>query len=101
MLFLQGKDQLFIPQVLRADTFIKGIVAAEPAEPRLCDCIQPPPIVDDVSPYSAIENISVQKLTLEYKTGMERLVKRKTPPMKASGLCRDKPPILLSIRRPG
>ncbi|KAF5206364.1 Redox-regulatory protein [Thalictrum thalictroides] len=79
----------------------KGIVAAEPAEPRLCGCIQPPPIADDVSPYSAIENISVQKLTPEYKIGMERLVKTKTPPMKASGLWRDKPVILLCIRRPG
>ncbi|PIA63306.1 hypothetical protein AQUCO_00200969v1 [Aquilegia coerulea] len=79
----------------------KGIVAAEPAEPRLCGCIQPPPIIDDVSPYTNIENISVQKLTPEYKIGMERLVKTKTPPMKASGLWRDKPAILLCIRRPG
>ncbi|KAF5178951.1 hypothetical protein FRX31_031462, partial [Thalictrum thalictroides] len=57
-------------------------------------------LVDDVSPYSAIENISVQKLTPEYKIRMERLVKTKTPPMKASGLWRDKPAILLCIRRP-
>ncbi|KAF5194033.1 hypothetical protein FRX31_016380 [Thalictrum thalictroides] len=80
--------ELFISDMKIKDGHIyKGIVAVEPAEPRLCGCIQPPPIVDDVSPYSVIENISVQKLTLEYKIGMERLVKTKTPPMKASGLC--------------
>ncbi|KAK6931396.1 Peroxiredoxin-like 2A/B/C [Dillenia turbinata] len=79
----------------------KGIVAAEPAEARLCGCVQPPPIVEDVAPYSVIENISVQKLTPEYKLGMERLVKTKTPPMKASELWRDKPAVLLCIRRPG
>ncbi|KAK1279416.1 hypothetical protein QJS04_geneDACA002779 [Acorus gramineus] len=43
--------------------------------------IQPPPVVDNVSPYSSIENIAVQKLTPEYKIGMERLVKSKAPPM--------------------
>ncbi|KAF8389873.1 hypothetical protein HHK36_024390 [Tetracentron sinense] len=79
----------------------KGIVASEPAEPRACGCVQPAPIVDDVAPYSSIENISVQKLSPEYKIGMERLVKTKTPPMKASELWRDKPAILLCIRRPG
>ncbi|XVE91694.1 hypothetical protein REPUB_Repub01dG0032700 [Reevesia pubescens] len=79
----------------------KGIVAAAPAEPRACGCVQPPPIVDSVAPNSAIENISVQKLTPAYKIGMERLVKSKTPPMKASELWRDKPAVLLCIRRPG
>ena len=79
----------------------KGIVAAGPAEPRACGCIQPPPVVDSVAPHSAIENISVQKLTPAYKIGMERLVKSKTPPMKASELWRDKPAVLLCIRRPG
>ncbi|KAM7487547.1 hypothetical protein LguiB_025031 [Lonicera macranthoides] len=79
----------------------KGVVAAVPAEPRACGCIQPPPIVDSVAPYSAIESISVQKLTPEYKIGLERLVKIKTPPMRASELWRDKPAILLCIRRPG
>ncbi|KAK9107106.1 hypothetical protein Syun_023117 [Stephania yunnanensis] len=79
----------------------KGIVAAQPAESRVCGCVQPPPIVDSVAPYSAIESISVQKLTPEYKVGMERLVKTKTPPMKASELWRDKPAVLLCIRRPG
>ncbi|GLU04866.1 hypothetical protein SLE2022_219950 [Rubroshorea leprosula] len=79
----------------------KGIVASAPAEPRACGCVQPPPVVDNVAPYSVIETISVQKLAPEYKIGMERLVKSKTPPMKASELWRDKPAILLCIRRPG
>lgn len=79
----------------------KGIVAAEPAEPRLCGCVQPPPIVDDVAPYSSIENISVQKLTPEYKVGMERLVTTKSPPMKASDLWHNKPAVILCVRRPG
>ncbi|KAK9276743.1 hypothetical protein L1049_006279 [Liquidambar formosana] len=79
----------------------KGIVAAVPAEPRGCGCVQAPSIVDKVASYSTIENISIQKLTPEYKIGMERLVKTKTPPMKASELWRDKPAVLLCIRRPG
>ncbi|KAM4121355.1 hypothetical protein ACJW30_03G201600 [Castanea mollissima] len=79
----------------------KGIVGAEPAEPRVCGCVKPPPIVDTVAPYSAIESISIQKLTPEYKLGTELLVKTKTPPMKASELWRDKPAVLLCIRRPG
>ncbi|KAK1268058.1 hypothetical protein QJS04_geneDACA006674 [Acorus gramineus] len=79
----------------------KGIVASEPAEARLCGCIQPPPVVDNVSPYSSIENITVQKLTPEYKIGMERLVKSKAPPMKALELWKDKPAVLLCVRRPG
>ncbi|KAJ4824845.1 hypothetical protein Tsubulata_048756 [Turnera subulata] len=79
----------------------KGIVAAGPAEPRACGCVQPPPVVDQVAPYSAVGNISLQKLTPEYKIGMERLVKTKAPPMKASELWRDKPAVILCIRRPG
>ncbi|CAK9186242.1 unnamed protein product [Ilex paraguariensis] len=79
----------------------KGIVAALPAEPRACGCVQPPPVVESVAPYSIIENISVQKLTPEYKIGMERLVKTKTPPMKALEIWRDKPAVVLCIRRPG
>ncbi|CAB4285912.1 unnamed protein product [Prunus armeniaca] len=73
----------------------------EPAEPRACGCVQPPPVVEKVAPYSTIENISIQKLTPEYKMGMEHLVKTKTPPMKASELWRNKPAVLLCIRRPG
>ncbi|KAK7309924.1 hypothetical protein RJT34_07055 [Clitoria ternatea] len=79
----------------------KGIVGAGPAEPRACGCVNPPPISDQVAPYSAIENISVQKLTPEYKIGMEPLVKTKAPPLKASELWSDKPALFLCLRRPG
>ncbi|KAH9772192.1 hypothetical protein KPL71_012948 [Citrus sinensis] len=79
----------------------KGIVAAGPAVPRVCGCVQAPPVNEKVAPYSAIENISIQKLTPEYKIGMERLVKTKTPPMKALELWRESPAVLLCIRRPG
>lgn len=79
----------------------KGIVASEPAEPRACGCVQPPPVSDQVAPYAAIENISVQKITPEYKIGMEPLMKMKTPPMKAAELWRDKPAVFLCLRRPG
>ncbi|XP_057442457.1 uncharacterized protein LOC130734147 isoform X2 [Lotus japonicus] len=79
----------------------KGIVAAEPAEARACGCVQPPPVSDQIAPYAAIENISVQKLTPEYKIGIDPLVKMKTPPMKASELWRDKPAVFLCLRRPG
>ncbi|KAL5828559.1 hypothetical protein ACOSQ3_018027 [Xanthoceras sorbifolium] len=79
----------------------KGIVAAGPPEPRVCGCVKPPPVTENVAPYSAIENISIQKLSPEYKIGIERLVKSKTPPMKASELWREKPAVILCIRRPG
>ncbi|XP_073136010.1 uncharacterized protein [Henckelia pumila] len=79
----------------------KGVVAAMPAESRGCGCIQPPPVVENVASYATIENISVQKLTPEYKIGMEHLIKSKTPPMKASELWRDRPAILVCVRRPG
>lgn len=79
----------------------KGIVSAGPAESRACGCVKPPAVVDQVAPYSTIENISVQKLTPEYKIGTERLVKSRAPPMKSSELWRDKPAVLLCIRRPG
>ncbi|KAL3501562.1 hypothetical protein ACH5RR_036011 [Cinchona calisaya] len=79
----------------------KGIVASLPSEPRLCGCIQPPPVVDTIAPLSAIETISIQKLTPEYKVGMECLLKTKTPSIKASELWRDKTALLLCLRRPG
>ncbi|XP_076914331.1 uncharacterized protein LOC143573296 [Bidens hawaiensis] len=79
----------------------KGVVAALPDEPLACGCIQPPPVVNDVATYSSIENISVQKLTPEYKIGMERLVKSKAPSMRAADLWRERPTLLLCIRRPG
>ncbi|XP_012847675.1 PREDICTED: uncharacterized protein LOC105967614 [Erythranthe guttata] len=79
----------------------KGIVASMPAESRACGCVQPPPVAENVAPYSAIENISVQKLAPEYKIGIERLVKNKAPPVKASELWREKPAVFVCIRRPG
>lgn len=79
----------------------KGIVASEPAEPRACGCVNPPPVSDQVAAYGAVENISVQKLTPEYKIGTEPLVKTKAPPLKASELWRDKPAVFLCLRRPG
>ncbi|WCJ35756.1 hypothetical protein M5689_016992 [Euphorbia peplus] len=79
----------------------KGIVASGPAEPRACGCVQAPQVVEEVAPYPYIENISIEKLTPEYKIGMERLVTTRAPPMKASALWRDKPVVLLCIRRPG
>ncbi|KAJ8774513.1 hypothetical protein K2173_016959 [Erythroxylum novogranatense] len=79
----------------------KGIVSAGPPEPRVCGCIKPPPVVDVVAPYSSIEGILIQKLTPEYKIGTQRLVKTKTPPLKASALWQDKPAVFLCIRRPG
>lgn len=79
----------------------RGIVAAGPAEPRACGCVNAPPVTNQIAPYSAIENISVQKLAPEHKIAMERLVKIRTPPMKASELWQDKPAIFLCMRRPG
>ena len=79
----------------------KGIVASGPAVSRACGCVQAPVVAEQVAPYAAIENISVQRLSPEYKIGMEPLVKAKTPPMKASELWRDKPAVILCLRRPG
>ncbi|PKA55833.1 Thioredoxin-like protein AAED1, chloroplastic [Apostasia shenzhenica] len=79
----------------------KGIVAAKSTEPRLCGCIKPPPIVDDVVPFSVLGNIPVQKLTPEYKVGVEHFLAAKAPAMKASELWVEKPTVLLCIRRPG
>lgn len=79
----------------------KGIVASKPAEPRLCGCIRPPQVVDDVAPHSSIANVPVQKLAPEYKASVPRLLQSKAPPMKASDLWSEKAAILLCIRRPG
>lgn len=94
-------DQSLTDLKIKEGHVFKGIVASEPAEPRACGCLQAPSVSDQVAPYAAIENISVQKLTPEYKIGMEPLVKMKTPPMKASELWRDKPAVFLCLRRPG
>ncbi|KAJ0960721.1 hypothetical protein J5N97_001370 [Dioscorea zingiberensis] len=77
-------EQSVLDYKIKEGYVFKGVVAAEPVETWLCGCIQPPPIVDDVAPYASIENISVQKITPEYKVGMERLLTVKAPPMKAS-----------------
>ncbi|XP_020579941.1 uncharacterized protein LOC110024362 [Phalaenopsis equestris] len=79
----------------------KGIVASKPVEPRLFGCMQPPHIVEDVASHSTLGNIAVQKLTPEYKVGVQRLLETKAPPMKASDLWSEKATILLCIRRPG
>lgn len=94
-------EQSLVDLKIKDGYMFKGIVGAEPAEPRVCCCVKPPPIVDTVASYSAIESISIQKLTPENKLGMELLVKTKTPPMKASELWRDKPVVLLCIQCPG
>ncbi|XP_043699101.1 peroxiredoxin-like 2A isoform X2 [Telopea speciosissima] len=88
------------PNITEGHNF-RGIVAAKPAEPRFCGFIQPPPVVDDVAPYSAIKNISVQKLNEDCKIGKEQLMKTKAPQMKALELWLDKPVVLVCIRRPG
>ncbi|KAL6187855.1 hypothetical protein ACLB2K_039250 [Fragaria x ananassa] len=94
-------EQSLVSFKIKDGYVFKGIVAMEPAEPRACGCVQPPAVTDKIAPYSALESISVQKLTPEYKIGMEHLVKTKTPPMKAAELWRNKPAVLLCIRRPG
>lgn len=94
-------EQSFADLKIKDGYIFKGIVAAEPAEPRACGCVQAPPVTEQVAPYAAIENISVQKLAPEYKIGTEPLVKTNTPPMKASELWRDKPAVILCLRRPG
>lgn len=94
-------EQSMIDLKIKDGYVYKGIVACEPAEPRACGCVKPPPVCDQVAAYSDVENISVQKLTPEYKFGMEPLVKTKTPPFKASELWRNKPAVFLCLRRPG
>ncbi|KAJ6817756.1 uncharacterized protein M6B38_409005 [Iris pallida] len=80
----------------------KGIVAAEPDGRRWLSCCGEPPItVDDVASYSSIEKISIRKITTEYMAGMDFSMEMKAQPMKASNLWRDKPVILLCLRRPG
>ncbi|GAU21708.1 hypothetical protein TSUD_242790 [Trifolium subterraneum] len=98
-----GNDEqsILIDLKIRDGYVFKGIVASEPSEPRACGCVKPPQVSDQVASYGSIENISVQKLTPEYKIGMEPLVKIKTPPFKASELWRDKPTVFFCLRRPG
>ncbi|WJX57943.1 hypothetical protein P8452_43450 [Trifolium repens] len=95
------EQSILIDLKIRDGYVFKGIVASESAEPRACGCVKPPQVSDQVASYCSIENISVQKLTPEYKIGMEPLVKIKTPPFKASELWRDKPAVFFCLRRPG
>ncbi|KAB5538302.1 hypothetical protein DKX38_015835 [Salix brachista] len=64
-------EQLLADFSIKDGYIFKGIAAAGPSEPRACGCVQPPPVVDSVAPYSSIENILAQKLIPEYKIGME------------------------------
>ncbi|KAK1281451.1 hypothetical protein QJS04_geneDACA002780 [Acorus gramineus] len=88
-----GEGGFICPGKEYADLYPK----AEKTFTLVSRAFHPPPVVDNVSPYSSIENIAVQKLTPEYKIGMERLVKSKAPPMKASELWKDKPALLLRL----
>ncbi|XP_058112444.1 uncharacterized protein LOC131255671 isoform X2 [Magnolia sinica] len=97
----QSIEQSIADLKIKEGHVFKGIVASEPAESRLCGCVQPPPVVENVAPYSSIESISVQKLAPEYKVGMDSMLKLKTPPMKASELWLEKPVLLMCVRRPG
>ncbi|CAL1371799.1 unnamed protein product [Linum trigynum] len=101
MTYEKSTEQSLADFKIKDGYVFKGVIAAGPADPRACGCIAAPPVVDQVAPYSTIENITVQKLAPEYKIGMERLLKTKAPPMKASELWRDKPAVILCIRRPG
>lgn len=79
----------------------KGVVSKAVAEQRPGEPVKPPHLAEDVAPYSMIENITVQKLVPEYKISMEPLVTLKPTTIKASELWRDRPVVLLCLRRPG
>ncbi|MCO5603721.1 hypothetical protein L7F22_057872 [Adiantum nelumboides] len=86
-------------------TGFKGVVAAAPTPPRLCGLVPPPPIPDDVAPLSVLDKINVQRLTPEYRPGVELWDSpnelKAPPPMKASDIWLSKPTIIFCIRRPG
>lgn len=87
-----------------AAPIFKGIVAAVPPEPRLCGFVGPPSIAEDVAPLSVLDKISVQKITPEYRPGVDIWGQgelRLPPPMKASDIWISKPTIVFCIRRPG
>ncbi|KAG0452040.1 hypothetical protein HPP92_026164 [Vanilla planifolia] len=79
----------------------KGIVAGKTTGHHLCSCFDPSPILDDVAPYPSLANISIRKLTTEYKACVECQLATKAPLLKASELWNEKPTVLLCIRRPG
>eukprot|EP01018_Ginkgo_biloba_P009123 Gb_37174 [translate_table: standard] len=85
------------------DGVMKGIVVAVLPEPRLCELVKPPVVVEDVAPFSMIQSISLQKLTPKYKVGMDPWALgelKAMPPMRASELWTTKPAVVLCIRRP-
>lgn len=87
-----------------APAAFKGVVAAAPAPPRLCGLVPPPPVPEDVAPLSVLDKICVQRLTPEYRPGVELwgLGELKVPPpMKASDIWLSKPTVIFCIRRPG
>ncbi|KAK1297775.1 hypothetical protein QJS10_CPB15g01092 [Acorus calamus] len=79
----------------------KGVIASEPVPPILCGCVKPPPIGEDVASYSSIENVVVEGLTAEYRIGAGMDLRVSAEAMKASDLWKDKPAVLLCVRRPG
>ncbi|KAH7280495.1 hypothetical protein KP509_37G070500 [Ceratopteris richardii] len=99
----EGGESLLLAQVGSGGSF-KGVVAALPAPPRFCGLIAPPPIPDDVVPLSVLDKIFVQKLTPEYRPGMDPWSLgwlKIPPPMKICDIWSSKPTVVLCIRRPG
>lgn len=87
-----------------APAAFKGVVAAAPPEPRLCGFVPSPPVADDVASLSVLEKISVQKITPEYRPGIDLWGQgeiRTPPPMKATDIWSTKPALVFCIRRPG
>lgn len=96
-------EQSMADLAINEDYIFKGIIAAESSEQRGFGCLQPPlvGVANGVAPYSSIKNVSVQKLTPEYISGMDRFLKLRPKSIKASELWHNKPAILVCIRRPG
>ncbi|KAJ7554293.1 hypothetical protein O6H91_06G134000 [Diphasiastrum complanatum] len=82
----------------------KGIVAADPSSPRFCGLIQPPGVTNDVTPLEVLEKIFIQRITPEYKNGVDPWALgdlKIPPPSKAADLWTRGPAILFCLRRPG
>ncbi|KAJ7545023.1 hypothetical protein O6H91_09G103500 [Diphasiastrum complanatum] len=82
----------------------KGIVAAAPATPRLYGFLKPFKIVDNVTPLSVLEKIVIQKLTPEYREGLNPWASsdiKVPPPTTAGELWATRPTLIFCIRRPG
>lgn len=85
-------------------TSFKGIVAAVPPEPRFCGFVSSPPVASDVAPLAVLDKIFVQKITPEYRPGVDPWGQgelKLPPPMKVSDVWSTKPTIVFCIRRPG